>query len=146
MNNNNNYQDIINLPHHISKKRQQMPISDRAAQFAPFAALTGYEENIKEATRLTDTRIEIDEERKLLLNDKLQIIINNIKVEPMITFTYFIYDNKKSGGKYIDITNQVKKINITNGYITLIDKTKIPIEEIIDIQGEIFKNYQIDYN
>lgn len=146
MNNNNNYQDIINLPHYISKKRQQMPMSDRAAQFAPFAALTGYEENIKEATRLTDTRIEIDEERKLLLNDKLQIIINNIKVEPIITFTYFIYDNKKSGGKYIEITNQVKKINITDGYITLIDKTKIPIEEIIDIQGEIFKNYQIDYN
>ena len=76
---NDNYQDIINLPHHVSKKRQQMPISDRAAQFAPFAALTGYEENIKEATRLTDTRIEIDEERKIILNDKLQIILNNIK-------------------------------------------------------------------
>lgn len=141
---NDNYQDIINLPHHISKKRQQMPILDRAAQFAPFAALTGYEENIKEATRLTDTRIEIDEERKLILNDKLQIILNNIKDEPTITFTYFIYDDKKSGGKYINITNQVKKINITDGYITLIDKTKIPIEEIIDINGDIFKNYQID--
>lgn len=141
---NDNYQDIINLPHYVSKKRQQMPISDRAAQFAPFAALTGYEENIKEATRLTDTRIEIDEERKLILNDKLQIILNNIKDEPTITFTYFIYDDKKSGGKYINITNQVKKINITDGYITLIDKTKIPIEEIIDINGDIFKNYQID--
>jgi len=141
---NDNYQDIINLPHHVSKKRQQMPISDRAAQFAPFAALTGYEENIKEATRLTDARIEIDEEKKLILNDKLQIILNNIKNEPTITFTYFIYDNKKSGGKYIDITNKVKKINITDGYITLIDKTKIPIEEIIDINGDIFKDYQID--
>jgi len=141
---NDNYQDIINLPHYVSKKRQQMPISDRAAQFAPFAALTGYEENIKEATRLTDARIEIDEEKKLILNDKLQIILNNIKNEPTITFTYFIYDNKKSGGKYIDITNKVKKINITDGYITLIDKTKIPIEEIIDINGDIFKDYQID--
>lgn len=141
---NDNYQDIINLPHHVSKKRQKMPISDRAAQFAPFAALTGYEENIKEATRLTDARIEIDEEKKLILNDKLQIILNNIKNEPTITFTYFIYDNKKSGGKYIDITNKVKKINITDGYITLIDKTKIPIEEIIDINGDIFKDYQID--
>lgn len=141
---NDNYQDIINLPHYVSKKRQQMPISDRAAQFAPFAALTGYEENIKEATRLTDTRIEIDEERKLILNDKLQIILNNIKDEPVITFTYFIYDDKKSGGKYIDVTNEVKKINITDGYIILIDKTKIPIEEIIDINGDIFKNYQID--
>ena len=141
---NDNYQDIINLPHHVSKKRQQMPISDRAAQFAPFAALTGYEENIKEATRLTDTRIEMDEERKLILNDKLQIILNNIKEKPIIAFTYFVYDNKKSGGKYITITNQVKKINITDGYIILVDKIKIPIEEIIDINGDIFKNYQID--
>lgn len=141
---NDNYQDIINLRHHVSKKRQQMPISDRAAQFAPFAALTGYEENIKEATRLTDKKIEIDEETKLILNDKLQIILNNIKIEPIITFTYFIYDNKKSGGKYIDVTNKVKKINITDGYITLTDKTKIPIEEIIDINGDIFKDYQID--
>ena len=141
---NDNYQDIINLPHHISKKRQQMPISDRAAQFAPFAALTGYEENIKEATRLTDKKIEIDEETKLILNDKLQIILNNIKIEPIITFTYFIYDNKKSGGKYINVTNKVKKINITDGYITLTDKTKIPIKEIIDINGDIFKDYQID--
>ena len=144
MNNNDKYQDIIHLPHHVSKKREQMPMSDRAAQFAPFAALTGYEENIKEATRLTDTRIEIDEERKLFLNDKLQIIINNIKEEPIITFTYFIYDIKKSGGKYIDITNKVKKINITEGYIILTDKTKISIEEIIDIKGELFKNYQLD--
>lgn len=140
----NNYEDIINLPHHISKKRPQMPMSDRAAQFAPFAALTGYEENIKEATRLTDKRIEIDEERKLILNDKLQIIINNIKNEPSITFTYFVYDKKKSGGKYIKKTGIVKKINVLQGYITLADKTKIPIEEIIDINGDLLKKYQND--
>lgn len=141
---NDNYQDIINLKHHVSKKRPQMPMSDRAAQFAPFAALTGYEENIKEATRLTDKRIEIDEEKKLVLNDKLQIILNNIKEKPEATFTYFIYDEKKSGGKYIDITKPVKKINIVEGYVTLTDKTKIPIEEIIDINSDLFKDYQID--
>lgn len=139
-----NYDDIINLTYHISKKRQQMPIEDRAAQFAPFAALTGYEENIKEATRLTDKRIEINEEKKSTLNNKLQIILNNIKEEPIITFTHFIYDKKKSGGKYIDITGPVKKINILDGYIILKDKTKIFIEEIIDINGNLFKNYQ-DY-
>ena len=136
-----NYEDIINLPHHVSKKRQPMPIADRAAQFSPFAALTGYEENIKEATRLTDKRIEIDEDKKLILNDKLQIILNNIKEEPVITFTYFIYDEKKSGGKYVEITEPVKKINLIEGYIILKDKTKISIEEIIDINGEILDNY-----
>ena len=138
------YDDIINLPHHISSKRPQMPIEDRAAQFAPFAALTGYEENIKEATRLTDKRIEINEEKKSTLNKKLQIILNNIKEEPCITFTHFVYDEKKSGGKYIDITGPVKKINILDGYIILKEKTKISIEEIIDINGNLFKNYQ-DY-
>ena len=137
MNKNDNYQDIINLKHYKSKKRQPMSLSDRAAQFAPFAALTGYEENIKEATRLTDKRIEIDE-------DKLQIILNNIKENPEATFTYFIYDEKKIGGKYITITGIVKKINITEGYVILKDKTKIPIKEIIDINSDLFKDYQID--
>ena len=144
MNKNDNYQDIINLKHYKSKKRQPMSLSDRAAQFAPFAALTGYEENIKEATRLTDKRIEIDEDKKLLLNDKLQIILNNIKENPEATFTYFIYDEKKIGGKYITINGIVKKINITEGYVILTDKTKIPIEEIIDINSDLFKDYQID--
>ena len=144
MNKNNDYEDIINFPRHVSKKRIPMPISDRAAQFAPFAALTGYEENIKEATRLTDKRIEIDEEKKLILNDKLQIILNNIKEKPVATFTYFIYDDKKEGGKYIELTKPIKKINIVEGYVTLTDKTKIPIEEIIDINSDLFKDYQID--
>lgn len=138
------YDDIINLPHHISSKRPQMPIEDRAAQFAPFAALTGYEENIKEATRLTDKRIEINEEKKSTLNDKLQIILNCINQEPIITFTYFVYDERKDGGKYVEITKAVKKINIIEGYIILEDRTKIMINEVIDINGSLFKEYQID--
>lgn len=139
-----NYEDIINFHRHISNKRQQMPIEDRAAQFAPFAALTGYEENIKEASRLTDKKIELDEESKLILNNKLQIILNCINQEPIITFTYFVYDERKDGGKYVEITKAVKKINIIEGYIILEDRTKIMINEVIDINGSLFKEYQID--
>ena len=133
-----NYDDIINLPHYVSKKRPQMSIEARSAQFAPFAALTGYEENIKEASRLTDKKIELDEESKLILNNKLQIILNCINQEPIITFTYFVPDNKKSGGKYIDKTGIVRKIDMIEQYIQFIDKSKININDIIDIESELF--------
>ena len=86
---NNNYEDIINLPHHVSTKRPQMPLKDRAAQFAPFAALTGHDEAIKETARLTDERIELDESTLAILNDKIQIILDNLDIEPEITVTYF---------------------------------------------------------
>ena len=115
-----------------------MPIESRAAQFAPFAALTGYDEAVKEAARLTDERIEIDEGLKSIINNKLQIILENIKEKPEITITYFIHDKNKSGGKYITISGNVNKIDMTNGYIMLIDKTKISINEIINITGYLF--------
>ena len=136
-----NYEDIINLPHHVSSKRPHMTKEARAAQFAPFAALTGYSDAIKETSRLTTKRIELDEETKTILNNKLKLILDNIKETPKVTITYFIYDNKKSGGKYVSITGNIKKIDITNGYILLTDKTKIPIIEIININSPIFNNY-----
>ena len=135
----NKYEDIINLEHHISEKHMQMSKAARAAQFAPFSALTGYDTAIKATARLTDERIEIDEGLKTILNNKLQIILHNIKSNPEITFTYFLQDNKKQGGKYIIIKGSVKKIDITNGYIILSDKTKIIINDIINITGTIFK-------
>lgn len=135
----NKYEDIINLKHHVSEKHPRMSRESRAAQFAPFAALTGYDESIKETARLTDKRIEIDEGLKTILNNKLQTILKNIKDNPEITFTYFIKDNKKQGGKYIKVKGNVKKIDITNGYIILNDKTKIIIKDIINITGNIFK-------
>lgn len=137
--NKDSYEDIINLPHHVSSKHPRMSIEARAAQFAPFAALTGYEDAVKETARITEERIEIDEELKLLLNDRLQIILSNIKDNPEVTFTYFIYDKNKSGGKYITITGNVSKIDMTNGYITLTNKTRIPINEIINITSYLFK-------
>lgn len=135
--NKDSYEDIINMPHHVSERHPQMSIEARAAQFAPFAALTGYSDAVKETARLTEKRIEIDEGLKLQLNNKLQKIIENINTNPKITFTYFIYDDKKEGGKYVNKTGCVKKIDTANEYIQLVDKTKIPINEIINITDEI---------
>ena len=139
---NSKYDNIINLPHHISKKHPQMSIESRAAQFAPFAALTGYGDAIKETARLTDKRIEIDDGLKQILNNKLQYILENINEKPEITFTYFVYDNKKTGGKYVEKTGIVKKIDMVEQYVMLNDKTKIPILEIINISGELFNSIE----
>lgn len=136
---NKNYDDIINLPNHISLKHPRMSIEARSAQFAPFAALTGYNDAVKETERLTDKRIEIDDNLKQILNNKLNYILENIDKKPLITIKYFIPDNKKDGGKYIEKPGIIKKIDIINQYIYLYDKTKIPIKEIINITGDIFE-------
>lgn len=138
----NDYDDIINLPHYISKKHPQMSIEARSAQFAPFSALTGYDEAIKETARLTDKRIEIDDGLKIILNNKLQYVLEKIKLKPEIIFTYFVYDDKKIGGKYVEKIGVVKKIDMVEQYVMLIDKTKIPILEIINITGEIFNSME----
>ena len=136
------YDDIINLPHHISKKHPQMSLYARSAQFAPFAALTGYEEAVKETARETNERIDIEDELKSILDGKLQIILEQIKNHPEISITYFIADSKKNGGEYVTVTGLVKKVDLYNQYIDLIDYTEIPINEIIDISGDIFKVYE----
>ena len=138
---NNNYEDIINLPHHVSTKRPQMPLKDRAAQFAPFAALTGHDEAIKETARLTDERIELDESTLAILNDKIQIILDNLDIAPEITVTYFKPDDKKSGGIYIDHTGVVKRIDDFEKTVIFTDKVIIPIEDILDIQGTVFSSF-----
>ena len=97
---NNRYDEIINLPHHISKTRPQMPMSDRAAQFAPFAALTGYDSAIMETGRLTDERIELDEEALTALDMKYQLLMDALNEAPKVTITYFQPDERKAGGKY----------------------------------------------
>ena len=136
------YDDIINLPHHISKKHPQMSLYARSAQFAPFAALTGYEEAVKETARETNERIDIEDELKSILDGKLQIILEQIKNHPEISITYFIADSKKNGVEYVTVTGLVKKVDLYNQYIYLIDYTEIPINEIIDISGDIFKVYE----
>ena len=136
-----NYDDIINLPHHVSSKRKQMSIEARSAQFAPFAALTGYEEKVKETSRLTERKHILDEDQKEILNNKLLYILENIETKPEITFTYFVKDSKKLGGKYIEKTGIVRKINMVEEYIQLTDKTKIKIKDILSIESDLLLDY-----
>ena len=135
-----NYEDIINLPHHTSKKYPRMSLEARSAQFAPFAALTGYDEVLIETARLTNERIEIDETIKVIIDSKLQIIKEHIKEMPLITFMYFVPDSKKDGGKYVTVTGNIKKIDEYRNVLILENKTEIPIKEIIDIKGAIVNN------
>lgn len=127
------YDDIINLPHHVSKTRPKMPLEQRSAQFAPFAALTGYEDEILETGRLTTDRIELNEEAKQLLDRTLQAIANKISTQPAVTITYFVPDTKKDGGAYVTVSGNIKKIDKYKNIIVLTDKTSIPINNIIDM-------------
>jgi len=136
LNNTRNYDDIINLPHHVSKKHPRMSLEARSAQFAPFAALTGYDEVISETGRLTYRRIEISEEVKAILNEKLLVIKEQINNKPNIKVTYFIPDVKKDGGKYESINGKVIKIDEYNQRIILENKKEIIISEIIEIDFE----------
>ena len=126
------YKDIINIEH-FNPRHPRMSIYNRSAQFAPFDALEGYSDSIIETARLTSKRIELEEEAKIIINDKLRYIENNIKNNPECMITYFIYDTKKSGGKYKEIIGKVKKIDLYTKEIVLINNIKIPIREVIDI-------------
>lgn len=126
----NNYDDIIDLDYQISTKHRRMSIESRAAQFAPFAALTGYNEAIKESSRLTDKKIEISDELKNILDYKLSLINKN----DLVIITYFVKDNKKSGGEYKTIKNKIKKIDKIKKMIILNDNIKINIEDVISIK------------
>lgn len=133
----NKYKDIINLPHHVSKTRKPMSLYNRAAQFAPFAALTGYDDAIKETARLTQQRIELSDELKNMLNQKIRLISENIKLQPKVSITYFVPDNKKSGGVYKTISSNVRRIDEYNKKITFLDKYEVRFNEIYDIKIEI---------
>ena len=136
------YEDIINRPHHVSKTRPQMPMSDRAAQFTPFAALTGYDSAIKETGRLTDERIELDEEALTALDMKYQLLMDALDDAPEVTITYFQPDERKAGGKYITATSAVKKVDDFERRITMQDGTKIPMDDILSIGGELFSSLE----
>lgn len=129
----NKYTDIINLPHHVSSTRPQMAISDRAAQFSPFAALTGYDAAIEETKRLTEEFIDITEERRIIINETLLKIKENIDKHPKVTVTYFQPDSKKEGGKYLSVTGQVKKIAEYTHTVIMTDDTEIMMERITEM-------------
>jgi uncharacterized protein (UPF0248 family) len=139
------YDDIINLPHHVSATHPHMTAIDRAAQFSPFAALTGYDAAIKETARLTDERIELDDSMKDALSDKLQIIAERLKEHPEIAINYYQPDAKKNGGAYVTAVGPVKKIDEYERIVFMTDGTAIPIDEIISIDGQIFETI-LDYD
>ena len=137
------YKDIINLPHKQSNKRPHMPLLDRAAQFAPFAALTGYDDAVKETARLTDERIEMSEENLNVLNMKYQILVDRLDEEHEVSFTYFVPDGAKSGGAYVTKQGIVKKVDNFERLITLCDGTRIPMDDILTIDGDIFGSAEL---
>lgn len=132
------YDDIIHLPHPVSRKHPQMPVADRAAQFSPFAALTGHGEAIKETERLTQQRIELDENDKIRINEKLQMLQGKIQQHPEIQVTYFQPDLRKEGGSYVEESGFVKKIDSYNGKLILQNGSVIPIKEIYEIESPLF--------
>ena len=131
----NDYSDIINLPHHESPTRARMARIDRAVQVAPFAALCGYDAAIKETARVTEAKVEVqtDEARLAELNEKLRILDENERSHPEITVKYFVADRQKAGGKYMSVTGLFKRLNKIEQTILLMDGTVISFEDIIEI-------------
>lgn len=128
------YEDILYLPHHTSPSRPHMPMSDRAAQFSPFAALTGYEAAVKEAARLTEQRIELDENEKAVLDAKLSLLQKNLSLSPEVTFTCFQPDKQKNGGTYRSVTGKVQKIDTSNKCLILENRKRISASDILKIE------------
>ena len=131
------YDDIINLPRHVSDKRSPMTNYDRAAQFSPFAALTGYDAVIEETGRLTDVQIELDEGGKYLLDEKLQWLREHIQDNPEVILKVFCPDSRKSGGSYEEITGHVKKIDPVSRVLVLDQGAVIPIDRIYGIECDL---------
>ena len=130
------YDNIIELPHFEPKYHQRMSIYNRSAQFAPFAALTGYEDAVKEKGRLTDNKIELTEDTKNLIDMELQQIAEHIKEHPMVKVLYFVKDIRKSGGKYTEYVGRVKKIDSIEYKIVFQDGFSIDLDNIMDIINE----------
>lgn len=133
------YEDIIHLPHHVSETHPRMSRLNRAAQFSPFAALTGYGAAIQEAGRLTDRKIQLDEDSQAVLDRKLAILREQLSKHPEVAVTYFQPDGKKDGGAYASFSGQVKKIQDYEQLLVFTDGTQIPFSDILDLDGEMFE-------
>ena len=134
MNDEHKYDDIINLEHHVSTKHSRMSLENRSAQFAPFSALTGYEEAVKEEARVTESRIDIDEEAKIEVNEKLNYIMKHLDNNIIVSVTYFEKDKKKQGGSYKTIKGIIKKIDDSRKTIKMQTGEIIKIEELKKIE------------
>ena len=129
----NEYADIISLAHYQSTKRKHMSLHDRAAQFAPFAALRGFDEEISETARQTDSRLELDDERMADLNEKIHLIIDNIKSMPEVEITCFVPDSRKSGGEYVTVKGRVRRVDEVLQFLQFTDRRTVSLPDILHI-------------
>ena len=132
------YADIIDLPHHGSKRHPQMPMEKRAAQFSPFAAMLGHDVAIRETARFTEEQMELSEDEKAVIDSKLQMLQAHIKEQPEVTVTYFQPDEKKSGGAYVTVTGSAKKIDDMKKLLILRNGMSIPICTILSLETHTF--------
>ncbi len=128
------YDDILHLPHHVSRSHPHMPRADRAAQFSPFAALTGYKEAIGETGRRTENRMELEEDMKIILDEKLRMLLEQAAEHPKAAITYFLPDERKEGGTYSTVHDCIKKIDPYRQVLVMQDGTEIPLADIIEIE------------
>lgn len=143
------YDDIINLPHHQSKTRPHMPLHDRAAQFAPFAALTGYDDMVRETGRLTETETDLSEDDRAVLDQSISMIASALAAgrNPSVTITFFVPDEKKEGGSYTSMSGRVKKIDKNARLLILLAENgisageAISIDRIVNITGGLPGDY-----
>jgi hypothetical protein len=138
------YEDIIDLPHHVSYRHPRMSRIDRAAQFAPFAALTGYGAAVEETARLTEGLTELDETARALLNEKLRMLADFLDSEPQISITYFRPDERKTGGSYVTVSGTIKMVDEYARTVVMTDQTVIPMEHIREIGGGLFEGMETE--
>lgn len=136
------YDDIISLPHHVSDCHPQMPLEDRAAQFSPFAALTGHDAAVRETARLTEQRVELDENSKAVIDERLQFLLAQGKERQEVSITYFKPDERKSGGTYVTAAGKVKKIDTLQRCLFLEDGSVIRMDEMIAVEGNMFSDME----
>jgi len=134
------YADMLDLPHHISETRAQMSLHDRAAQFAPFAALTGYEDAIEEMGRLKDLQTELDENRKENLNGQIRLLLDIVSAQPEVEITWFAEDERKQGGKYLTSYGRLLKHDAISNTLTVSGIGEIKIENIYQIESPLLEN------
>ena len=130
------HDDILHLPHPTSAKHPRMPIGDRAAIFSPFAALTGHSAAIAETARLTEQKIQLDEDRRSELDEKQRMLEEVIARQPEVTVTWFRPDDKKDGGSYVTTTGNLKRTDGVDRVMVMTDGTRIPLDDIIEIESE----------
>ena len=133
------YDDILNLPHPTSKNHPRMSIQERAAQFSPFAALSGHAAAIAETARLTDRKMELDEDTRAELDRRQAVLLEQISERPEVTVTWFRPDEKKDGGTYVTTAGWLKKIDQVERVLVLMDGTNIPLEDVADLESDCFQ-------